>query len=140
MNVTLKFSNDFETHIKREAKQANLDIPAFLMSALRNYLGYHQPQTQEHPDRLSKIESDLLQKINLGFSEDEWERYHALIEKRDDEVITSEELEELIALSNELEKANAHRLSHLIELADYRQISVKALMEELGITPVPVYA
>ena len=134
MKITLELPTELETQIRQKAKQANLDISTFVMSVLRNYM--EQNQAHEDPYRLSKIESDLLQKINIGFSQEEWERYHELVEKKHDVTITPDELAELIEFSDKLEEVNVRRISYLSELARYRQTTVRAIMQELGIKPV----
>jgi pantothenate kinase len=68
-------------------------------------------------------------------SEIEWQRYHALIEKRQTETLTPEEHEELITLSDQLEEANVDRIRALADLAQLRQTSINALMAELNFLP-----
>ena len=88
---------------------------------------------QRRAPNLPQSEAELLQKINLGWSEERWQRYRALIVKRRAETLTVDEQPELIALSDQIEQANARRMAHLIELAKLRHTSLEALMSELGI-------
>ena len=83
-------------------------------------------------------ESQLLQKIDQGISPETWQRYHELIEKRRQETLTPEELEQLIQLSDQLEQLNAKRMGALVKLAQFRQIPLRSLMKQLGITPTHV--
>lgn len=78
-------------------------------------------------------ETTLLQKINQGLPLATWQRYHELVAKRRAETPTPEEHAGLIALSNQIEEAHARRMEYLVELARLRQISLEALMEQLGI-------
>ncbi|MEP7339688.1 MAG: hypothetical protein ABI977_18260 [Acidobacteriota bacterium] len=78
-------------------------------------------------------ESELLQQINQGFPAETWQRYHELIAKRQAEILTPEEHADLICLSDQIEKANAHRIGHLINLAQLRQVSLETVMEQIGI-------
>jgi hypothetical protein len=87
---------------------------------------------------LSKKESQLLENINAGLSQETWQRYRALIEKRRDENLTSDEHKELIQISDHLEQLNVRRMEHLVELAQLRNLPVRALMKQLGITPTNV--
>jgi hypothetical protein len=78
-------------------------------------------------------ESDLFQEINLGFSTDTWAEYHTLIAKRQAEILTENEQQQLIEISDRLEAANVRRIQALIELSNLRGQSLDSLMLELGI-------
>jgi RelB Antitoxin alpha helical domain len=82
-------------------------------------------------------ETDLLQQINIGFSGQDWEKYHVLIAKRRDETLTPDEHEQLIQMSEEMEKFNVTRMQSLIQLASLRNQPLTSLMESLGINPNP---
>jgi predicted HD phosphohydrolase len=58
--------------------------------------------------------------INIGFSAQTWEAYHALIAKRHAETLTPEEYEQLIQMSDRLEQLNVTRIQALIQLATFR--------------------
>ncbi|MBI3360158.1 MAG: STAS/SEC14 domain-containing protein [Chloroflexi bacterium] len=88
---------------------------------------------QRRAPSLPHSEAELLQKINLGLSAEQWQRYRALVAKRRAETLTADEQQELITYSDQIEKANARRIAYLIELAKLRQTSLEALMNELGI-------
>jgi hypothetical protein len=92
-------------------------------------------QAHTAPARLSPEESKLLKKINVSLSAVEWERYRALLSKRDAETLTAQEQAELVALSDEIEEANTRRMKAVAELARLRETSVPALMETLGLSP-----
>lgn len=87
---------------------------------------------------LSKTESELLMKINHGVEQSRRERYHALNQKLHDDDITQAEHQELLEIINQIELADAERIRAMIELSQLRDISVDALMAQLGI-PAPVY-
>lgn len=82
-------------------------------------------------------ESQLLLKINQGIPADLQRKYDELMKKRRAETITSEEYSELLRLTNQIEKLDAERVRWLIDLARYRQLSLPALMEQLGIQAPP---
>ncbi len=94
-------------------------------------------RAQRNGAHLSSTESELLLKINQGIPADVQRRYDELISKRRAETITSEEYSELLRLTNQIEKLDAERVRWLIELARYRQTSLPALMDQLGIQPPP---
>jgi hypothetical protein len=84
---------------------------------------------------LPRQEAELLQKINRSLSQIQWERYDQLVGKRQAETLTPEELDELMALSDQIETANVRRIKYLAELARLRNTTVSALIAELGIKP-----
>lgn len=73
--------------------------------------------------------------INRSLSQIQWERYDQLVGKRRAETLTPEELDELIALSDQIEKVNVRRIEYLAELAQMRNTTVSAWITELGIRP-----
>jgi ABC-type uncharacterized transport system ATPase subunit len=75
--------------------------------------------------------------INRSLSQIQWERYDQLVGKRQAETLTPEELDELIALSDQIETVNVRRIEYLAELAQLRNTTVSALITELGIRPRP---
>jgi hypothetical protein len=85
--------------------------------------------------RLSQQESALLQKINQGLPEAVWREYDSLIAKRRAETLTREEHTRLIAISDGIEEAHAERMSHVAELAQWRHVPLRELMDQLGIEP-----
>jgi hypothetical protein len=87
---------------------------------------------------LSETETALLQKINRGLSPSIDRRYRALVAKRRAETLSSEEHAELLQLNSEVEKWQAERVRHLIELASIRGRSLSELMDDLGIEAPPV--
>ena len=87
---------------------------------------------------LSKEETSLLLKINQKIDPAIQQQYDALIDKRQKEILTPEEEKELLKLTNKIEKVEVKRVEHLSQLAKYRNISLRASMEELNI-PSPSY-
>jgi hypothetical protein len=88
---------------------------------------------------LSADETDLMLKINRRVSPDVQMRFNELVDKRQAEALTPEEHQELLSLTDQLEKADAERMKYLAELARIRGVSLDVLMEELELHP-PVYA
>jgi hypothetical protein len=56
-----------------------------------------------------------------------------LIVKRDARTLNSVEYTELLQLTDRVEQAEVERLSALIELAQFRQISLDQLLHDLGL-------
>ena len=86
---------------------------------------------------LSERESELLTKINQGLPSELQERLNELIQKRRAETISAKELRELKKLTDEVERLDAGRLELLIELAAMRNVSLRKLIKQLGLKPVP---
>lgn len=134
MTLTIELAPELERQLRLEAAKAGIDASRYVVNALEERLRQlHQPLPH-----LSRDETELLRKINLGLAEEQWQRYHRLVAKRRAETLSVDEQKELIALSDQIEQANARRMAHLIELAKQRQTSLEALMSELGIQ-APAY-
>ena len=88
---------------------------------------------------LPEGEARLLRTINQGLPTDMQQRYEELEGKRRAETLAPEEREELLAMTDRVERADAERVQALGELAQLRGVPVPALMAELGIRP-PAYA
>ena len=89
--------------------------------------------------RLSQAEANFIVKINQGLPAEVQEKYDELIDKRQDEELSSEEYSELLRLTDQIEKMEAQRMLYLSELALYRKVSLTELMENMGIQR-PAYA
>ena len=79
-------------------------------------------------------ESALLKKINQSLPIEQIERFRALNEKRIETGISNQEQAELLVLLEKIEKLNVNRVKHLTALAQLRPISVRELMNQLGIS------
>ncbi len=95
-------------------------------------------QAYKKAPSLSKDESQLVLKINQGIPQDIQKRYEELIAKRQSETLEEDEYNELLAISDQVEKLDTYRIQSLKELADIRHISLSALMKKLGIQ-TPAY-
>lgn len=135
MTIIVNIEPKLETQLRHEAAKHGLDINDYVVNAVQERLLRDQ---KNEPPRLSKKESELLQKINIGLSQEVWQRYRELIEKRQDENLIADEQNELIKMSDRLEEINASRMEHLLELAQVRGIPLRVLMEQLGIKPTNV--
>jgi len=78
-------------------------------------------------------EAELLLKINQGLPSKKLQEFDRLSQKLDKETLTEKEHEQLLHLSDEMEKLDAKRMEYLIELANLRSISVDKLLEDLGL-------
>lgn len=130
MNVSLTVPPEMERKLKQAASQVGLSPDSYIVRLLQQEL-----QARATSARLSPEETDLLQRINASLSALEWERYRALLAKRDAESLNDKEQAELISLSDQLEEANVRRMEAVSELARVRRVTVPELMATLGLTP-----
>jgi len=85
---------------------------------------------------LSPQETELLGLIYQKLPHQVSARYTELTEKRQLENITDAEYEELLRLIPTAEDHTVRRLNALARLAEIRQITVRELMTQLGISPL----
>ena len=131
MTMTLDLPLELEKHLQDEAAQEGLAPDRFVLDALEERL-YKRRAGQDVP-HLSKEESELMQRINEGLSEETWLRYHDLVSQRKAGTLTQEQHQELILLSDQVEMDYAQRLGLVLELARLRGTSLEAQMKTLGI-------
>lgn len=92
-------------------------------------------RAQKITPNLSEKESELLLKINRNLDENIQKRYQLLINKREDESLSKNEYQELLHLTDQVEKHQAERLKYLAELSILRGCSLSDLINNLGIVP-----
>lgn len=81
-------------------------------------------------------QKELLRLINQTvLSSKKHERYMELSERLESETISETERQEFLQLAEEDATLRNQRVSMLIELAQLRNLSLSALMEEMGLTP-----
>jgi hypothetical protein len=86
--------------------------------------------------KLPAAESELLLKINQPVPPDIQRRYEELLARRDDQTLSDAEHQELLALTDQVELLEAERMKHLLALAELRQVSLDAVMQQLGLQPL----
>ncbi len=86
-----------------------------------------------YPTSLS--EAELLQRINVGFSEEFYLRLDDLIAKRQDDTLSTEEHAELMRMLDQVEAQDVARLYDLMALAQIRKTTLSQLVESLGLHP-----
>jgi hypothetical protein len=133
MTITLKITPELEEVLRRSAQRAGLPPDGYILKLLQERLGAGERLPPHLPDE----ETQLLQEISQGLPPETWARYQALKEKRDARTLAPDEHAELRALTNEVELWNAHRLELVLALARLRQVPLRAMMDELGLSPPP---
>ena len=82
---------------------------------------------------LSSDETVLLKVINLGIPKELNDRYQLLADKRDEEMLTASEYEELLSVGHQIEAMGVKRIEALAKLSTIRQVPLLTLMDSLGI-------
>lgn len=126
VQVQAQLSSEELLHAVEQLDSADLDALLDQINILR--AGRRAP-------RLDAKETEILLKINAGLPEATWQRYDLLNDKREAEILTPDEHQELLRLIDEVEIDNAQRIGYLVELARLRQTTLNALMHSLGISP-----
>ncbi len=89
--------------------------------------------------KLSRIESELMEKINRGLAEQDQQQLDDLMTRLEARDLTNDENAEYLRLAKLAEALNVERMSALAELARLRRSTIRDVMDELGIkTPVNV--
>lgn len=132
MTLTLKLDPQLEEQLRQEAARLGVGADDYAVRAISERLRQSQPL----PPHLNAQESHLLERINLGLSQQEWARYHVLSERLQDEAIEPDERDEFVTLADRIEANNVLRLQALIELSRLRCIPLEQLMRDLGIRPL----
>ena len=94
----------------------------------------HTKRAQTHKLALSNEESELLKKIYRKQPDSVLRRLTALSEKNSVGLLTNEEHEELIGLVEIIENHDAERMEDLASLALLRGVTLRGLMEQLGLS------
>ncbi len=113
--------------LELQAKQQGLDPQQLASDLIVGILGKQSTEQEV-------FEVDLLQRVNLGFGDEWWSKYHSLIELRQAETLTENEHLQLMEMSDALELANVDRVKALIAIAQLRGCDIKDVMKSLGIS------
>ncbi len=131
MPLLVDLPPEIESKVREVAEAEGLDVSALMREAV-------EARVRQYDPARPLTESDLLLRVNRGFSEAFWDTYRALIAKRRAETLTPQEQQELIGMSDQLEAWHVERLRYLINLAELRGITVEQVTAQLGLRPMPV--
>ena len=130
MAITIDLTPEIEAKLRDEAAKEGLDPDRYVSHTLAERWG-QTPKTVA--PRLSRSESELLQRINEGLPAETWRQYHSLIAMRNAGTLTPEDQKMLVGLIDKVEIAHARRMGYLVELANLRGTTLDELMDSLGI-------
>ena len=94
-------------------------------------LRFQKTATQENG-----IEQKLLKQIKTGLLSAKQNRFEYLIARRDAHTITDIELEELIKLTNDIEKNDTIRFKRMAKLAEIKHMSLPEVIRFYNLQPV----
>ena len=132
-SITLQINPALEQQLREKAARKGVGLDVYVQALLEKFAN-----TESSDSRVSKSnqeEEGLLKKISLGLSEEFWNEYRSLVEKRQKEAVDEVELACLIEMTRQIESANAKRMEYLAALAKLRNVSLTNVMEQLGIKP-----
>jgi len=132
MQLTIEIKNELAFKLKDQAQLNGVDLGQYIAMLIQDKLP-HSVQKIANKQTLTPEETQLFQKINYGFSESFWARFKELNTKRGENKLDEKERQELISLTDEMERANVERIKALITLAQIRGTDLESLMTELGI-------
>ena len=131
MSIVIQVNPLVEHRLREKAVKKGIGINQFISQFIENTFGYDSPK----PASVSEHEAQLLQQVNLDIPSEKWILYLNLKEKRQKKTLSAIEHQELLDLINDVEAANARRIAVLAELAQLRNVPIRVLMEQLGLTP-----
>ena len=95
-------------------------------------------KAREEMPCLEPAEAELLQRIQRSILPPiPRRRLNQLIKRRQDCAITSEEMAELIQLTQQSDDYQTERMKYLIQLSALRDVALDDLMQQLSLKPVP---
>lgn len=133
VQVTSQINIDLEQLLAGVAQLETPDLERFTEQVT-------QLLAQRKVSNLPAQETELLQQINQVLPPEIQQRYDQLQAKLQAETISLDEHQNLLALIDTVEQADAKRLEALMTLAQLRQVSLLDLMAQLDIQPPPVHA
>ena len=134
MALTIQIPPETEQQLKQAAQAAGLSPDVYVAQLIQEVLASNKIKgATEHS--LSVAETNLIQVVNHSVDTIDWQRYYALMKKREEETLTAEDHKALIAFSDQVEAANVTRLTAVSQLAKLRNTSVKQIMEDLDLRP-----
>ena len=134
MTLNIDLPQAIEQQLIQDASSKGMSLDSYLGQMLkRAAYKNRQKKATKNPS-----ETDLLKKINLNISEQEWLEYKQLNELRRAEMLTEQTHQRLIEIGDKIETANTERIKNLLVLAQLRDVSLEKLMHDLGISPVEI--
>ncbi len=93
-------------------------------------------RAQKIPSDVRSEENKLLKQINAGLLSTKQVRFEYLVARRDAGTIMEQEFNELVTLTEEIEKNDTLRLKRIAKLADLKKMSLHDVVDFYKLRPV----
>ncbi len=130
MSILIQIKPSIEDRLRETAFKKGLKLDQFISQFLENTFSDVPPSRPS----VSAREAALLQKINLEIAPETWHLYENLKKKFQKGKITEKELTQFQDITEQVEIANVNRIEVLAELAQLRNVSLREVMAQLGIS------
>lgn len=130
MGLTIDLKPELEQQVRAIAEEVGVAPDQYVTNVLNEHVAHNRVVSPAS-------ETALLKRISLGIPTETWQRYHLLRERLENAVLTATEQQELKQITDRIEEANAKRIEALIQLANLRNTTLDALMNEFGLRPHP---
>ena len=129
MSVTIALPPVMEQQLRDDAAVQGVSVEQYVS---RLVLAGLSESESKKPEEMT--ENELYQKIQLRVQPKEMEEFYLLSEQLRANRISEESYEKLLILTNRIELAHAERMRYVLALAHKRNISLDAMMLELGLS------
>lgn len=129
MSVTIALPPVMEQQLRDDAAVQGVSVEQYVS---RLVLAGLSESESKKPEEMT--ENELYQKIQLRVQPKEMEEFYLLSEQLRANRISAEAYEKLLILTNRIELAHAERMRYVLALAHKRNISLDAMMLELGLS------
>lgn len=129
MSVTIALPPVMEQQLRDDAAVQGVSVEQYVS---RLVLAGLSESESKKPEEMT--ENELYQKIQLRVQPKEMEEFYLLSEQLRANRISEEAYEKLLILTNRIELAHAERMRYVLALAQKRNISLEAMMLELGLS------
>lgn len=131
MSLTIKIPEEVETQVRQRAADRGVDPQGLVVDVLRRQF----PSSRVAKSNvLDAVETRLYTAINKALPQKTRQRYDELVKKRQRNRISRIEYDELLRLTNVVEKAHARRIKAAAELSKYQGVDFDELLDQLGFT------
>lgn len=129
MSVTIALPPVMEQQLRDDAAVQGVSVEQYVSRLV--LAGLSEPESKK-PEEMT--ENELYQKIQLRVQPKEMEEFYLLSGQLRANRISEEAYEKLLILTNRIELAHAERMRFVLALAQKRNISLEAMMTELGLS------
>jgi hypothetical protein len=130
MSILIQVKPSIEDRLREMAFKKGLKIDQFISQFLEKSFSDAPPLQPS----VSAREAALLQQVNLDIAPETWQLYAVFKKKFQENQLTDEELTQFRDIAEQVEMANANRIEVLAELAQIRNVSLREVMAQLGIS------